>query len=164
MSHFNLLISENWPGFISTLEIHVTSDFLPLSKQLWAVPSPSTPCHCSDMTKHQGITAPTPQAFCRWSISLLHTMFGPGEEEVVCFLGPYLAWLGTQRRFLPHMVLKSHRWDLPPHRKRRVYQCRGASSTVLCVSVKRWSIEVVTNCLWGNKQSTCSLFGPFESL
>lgn len=48
--------------------------------------------HCSDMIKasSQGGTAPTPQAFGKWSILLLHTMFGPGEEEV--FVSWYPIW------------------------------------------------------------------------
>lgn len=146
MPCFNLLISENQPGFRSTLETHVhtlsdtscTETFC-----FWASSyglCPHAPLLGHDQSIKSRRYSPNTTSFRQVEhfAAPYHVWAWWGRS--VCLLVPHLACLGTPSRLLPRMVLTSQRWDLSPRRKCRVCQYREPSSAALYISVKGWSI------------------------
>lgn len=100
MLHFNLLISENYLGFRSSLGVHTQSDMSCTETfSLWTSSSglhPRAPLLRHTWPKHQ-INAPL-----AWSLSLLHIMGLPRKKLVVLWHPghpkPVFAMCGTDMR------------------------------------------------------------------
>lgn len=131
MLHFNLLISENYPGFRSSLGVHTLSDMgctETFSEQA-ALVCTLVP-HCSG--RHNQSIKPGSFHTCSTCMKLVSTAHGMWVcwGKVPCLMWhpghpkPAFAMCGTDMR--------------PPHRRCRECLCMELSSPALHKSVKSW--------------------------